>query len=149
MKLEFGNNLQRFFGGGVKLWSIEKILLVKFFEYLPDGIRRTVEKQIDQYNLVQREINGRAVNFYCKKFLNSGAKIPLLTTKVVETKLLSIQFKIPDEKNDLNANFWLVNGRFFSINFSHDMRPFKKVEKVNILDVKNSWRSNVILSEGV
>ena len=137
MKLEFGSWLQNLWFGGVNLLSIEKILLGKFLEYLPVGIRQTVEKQIDQYNLVQREIDGRTVNFYYKKFLGSKVNIPVLSTKVIEAKLLSLKFKILDEDKNLHANFWSVNGKFFCMNFSQDMRPFKNVEQVNIIEVEN------------
>jgi hypothetical protein len=42
-------------------------LLEQLVASLPPPLRSAVESQFDAYNLVQREVDGRALNFYRKK----------------------------------------------------------------------------------
>src|SRR5688572_21049146 len=106
MKDKFGNTFSRLLWGGVALSSIEKCLLQIFVERMPQKLRAVIEQQVDRYNLVQRESDGRAINFYRKEIFVKNAGAPLFTTKLSETKLLSIKFRIEGEEKNFDANFW-------------------------------------------
>ena len=64
VKRTFGNWITRFLRGGQNLTGAEHRLLCLLVENLPPHLRDTAERQFESYNLAQREIDGRALNFY-------------------------------------------------------------------------------------
>jgi hypothetical protein len=61
LKRQFGSRLSRLLGGGATLSSAEYALLDAAITALPPDLRAIVEAQFDAYNLVQREVDGRAL----------------------------------------------------------------------------------------
>ena len=97
MKLEFGGLLRRLFFGGVRLLPIEQALMTAMVEALPPPLQHAVQQQLDAYNLVQREADGRALNFYRmvgRKASRDG--IPPLPIQRGDVKLLRLTFTLAE-----------------------------------------------------
>jgi len=121
----------------------EELLGIAVKELLP-MLRSTVETQLDSYNLVQREVDGRALNFYCIK--DGRVKhddIPPLPLKSGEVKLLSVTFDITGQAENMHMTACAVNGYFFCLAFSNDLRPYKDYRQIMVKEVHQSWRSNI------
>jgi hypothetical protein len=69
VKTNFGNAISRLLWGGVCLSRVESGLLQRMVDELPGKLRAVVEAQFETYNLVQREADGRAVNFYRRRWV--------------------------------------------------------------------------------
>lgn len=67
MRTEFGTSLSRFIRGGVILSGLEVWALKALVSSLPPELQQVVEAQFQRYVLVQREIDGRALNFYPRR----------------------------------------------------------------------------------
>ena len=63
MKRAFGNTITRLLWGGTTLNPVEHQLLERLVAELPTPIRMVAEQQLYACNLVQREADGRALNF--------------------------------------------------------------------------------------
>jgi hypothetical protein len=143
MKTNFGNTFTRLLHGGVVLTSIEKQILGEFVKALPLPLRLPVEEELQSYNLAQRECDGRAINFYRKKFFRPAtAAFPLLPVKSGEIKLLSLSFTILGQPRVFHATITAVNRRLFCMNFSEDLRPFASNQLV-VKEITESWRSGI------
>ena len=145
MKRRFGNVVSRLLYGGVILTSVEYALLESLIQGLPDGIRATVEAQFESYNLVQREIDGRALNFY--RMIRGRADpggIPLLKMSGEEAALIRLSAIVASDAQLIHASLTAVAGRAFSIAFS---RALPAEGKVHVVKVKQAWRSNINLPQ--
>lgn len=147
MKTTFGNSLTRLLNGGTTLTAIEKSLLKETIEALPPVLRSTTETQLDGYNLVQREIDGRALNFYRKQYGRvTRDDLPLLPVKKGETRLLALAFSIPGVPGSFHATASAIDGYFFCLAFSDDLRPFAARHDFSVTKVTESWRSGLLTS---
>jgi hypothetical protein len=146
MKTQFGTAISRFLWGGVCLSPLESGLLLRMVDELPAKLRTVVEAQFECYNLAQREADGRAINFYRKKFgrVDFG-KMPLLAMSVVEAPLVRTSFSIDGEGTEHHAVLTAVNGRAFCLTFDEDMRPHSARSDFAVTRVKRTWRSNFTL----
>ena len=123
---------------------IEKQVLQQLIQALPQILRTPIEAQLNAYNLVQREIDGRALNFYRKKLRHLVRDdMPPLPVKTGEIKLLGLSFSISDFTQKIHATATAIDKYFFCISFSHDLRPFATHNIITIVDVTQSWRSNI------
>jgi hypothetical protein len=145
MKTKFGNLLTRIFRAGVVLMPVEKALLRLSLEELPTALKSIVESQINVYNLVQREVDGRALNFYRIKGrrVNRDDLQPL-PIKSGEVKLLTVTFSIEGNTEDMHATLSAVDKFFFCLAMSECLKPYKNSDRIFIKRVKKSWRSNVV-----
>ena len=144
MKTKFGNILTRISRGGVVLMPIEEALLKCTVEELPASLRSIVESQINTYNLVQREIDGRALNFY--RITRGRVKrddLQPLPIKAGEIKLLSVAFSIEADTKYMHATLSAVNKYFFCMALSECLKPYKNSNRIFIKHVRQSWRSNI------
>lgn len=87
---------------------------------LPDHLRNTVESQFNEYNIVQRETDGRALNFYKMGFLSAK---PRQTRAVLhgngdEATLIRVSVSTPGQTEPLHATLNAVAGRAFCASFS-------------------------------
>jgi hypothetical protein len=141
MKRTFGNFVERLMWGGTTLTEVEFELLQGLVGALPPELRSVVEIQFSAYNLVQREIDGRALNFYRKKGgrANNMEGLPLLQMSVDEAPLVRLTATLAGDTEPLYATLNAVGGRVFCIAFS---RRVRSVGAVAISDVKQAWRSN-------
>lgn len=140
VKRSFGTALQRTLRGGVRLTDLEHELLEAFVDHLPDELAATVSAQPEGYTLVQRESDGRALNFYPAR---RNQHLPKLAVKESEAKLLRFRFQTEPHTDDLHATFVAIDGRFFCASFSHDLRVYKNVRLRRVEDVSQAWRSAV------
>lgn len=145
MKLEFGNLFTRLIWGGVRLLPLEQAVLTKLVESLPEQIREIVTTQLEACNLVQREVDGRALNFYRMvrgRVTREG--VPNLPVKPGEVLLLKIAFNLHNHEQLLHATMTAIDRQFFCVNFSQDLRPLGKYTRVVVQNITNSWRSRVV-----
>ena len=140
MKRVFGNLFTRLVNGGATLTSVEYYLLEKLVASLPQFLRVTVELQFDAYNLVQRGVDGRALNFYRK---NAGRVdlrgVPLLEMARDEAPLARLTARIEGESEPVHATLTAVAGRAFCVAFS---RGLPIAANASVTEVTPAWRSN-------
>lgn len=144
MKTQFGNVFTRILWGGTSLNPFELTVLGSLIEQLPPSLRMPLLGQMDHYNLVQREHDGRALNFYKKargKVTRDG--LPLLPLKSGEVALIKVAFNLQSSHALFHATMTAVNQRFFCCSFSHDTRPLSRVDVASVERVTESWRSNI------
>jgi hypothetical protein len=143
MRTTFGTPLSRFFRGGVLLSELESEITKRLVSELPPELRQIVEAQFSAYVLVQREVDGRALNFYPRrKDLPNRLSAPLLQMDVSEAPLVRMQFSLGNPSVVLHAVLTAVQGRVFCVSFSQDVRPLKNPATLEVLKVVHAWRSN-------
>lgn len=143
VKGRFGNFVARLLWGGVQLSHLEAGLLQRMVDELPDKLKTVVEAQFEAYNLVQREADGRALNFYRKKVGRDDFRgVPLLAMKCAEAPLLRAAFTVGRMREEHHAVLTAVNGRAFCLTFDEDIRPLSVSHDFAITNVTQSWRSN-------
>ena len=145
MKRRFGSIFTRsFVGSGTTLTDVEHSLTEELISRLPDSLKRIVESQIDVYNLVQREIDGRALNFYRVGLGRSlrMARIPVLEMDSEESPLIRISALVEGDPKPINATLTAVNGRVFCVSFGRRVDRYSNGTRVEVTGVKKAWRSN-------
>lgn len=140
MKRAFGTFLSRLLYGGTQLTDPEYQVLCLLVQALPDGLRNVVELQFAQYDLVQRELDGRALNFYCK---SRSAKLPLLALRAEQCPLVRIVVQTRGELKAVHAVLAAVNGRAFCVSMSERIDRVGHLAEAEVIGVVQSWRSNV------
>ena len=86
---------------------------------LPDHLRSTVESQFSEYNLAQREVDGRALNFYKMSLLSTKPTPPqAMLHSNKEAPLIRVSASTPGEAEPLHATLRAVAGRAFCASFS-------------------------------
>jgi hypothetical protein len=128
--------------GGVRLSVLERSLLNRLVSELPGPLRTIVEAQFLGYNLAQREVDGRAVNFYQKGITWVGKPIPLLDMTTIEAALIRLAFKFSKDVGEHHAVLTAVHGRAFCMTFDQDIRPLANQSDYAVTRVTHSWRSN-------
>lgn len=145
MKRNFGNWLSRLFRSGAVLSPLEYDLLVALVRALPLPMRSIVIAQFESYNLVQREIDGRALNFYRMRNgrPNDMQGLPLLRTARIEAPLMRISATIEGEREPIHAVLTAVEGRAFCVSLSRRVhhRIYGGIRQVT--RVEQAWRSVV------
>ena len=116
-------------------------MLQQLVASLPPPLRSAVERQFEAYNLVQREVDGRALNFYRKKGgkANNMEGLPLLKMAVEEAPLVRLTASVSGDSEPLHATLTAVGGRVFCMALSRPVRP---EGSVTVSDIKQAWRSN-------
>ena len=145
MKRHFGTFLTRsFFGAGASLTDIEHRMIEELISSLPDWLRATVETQMDSYDLLQREVDGRALNFYRKRSGTSDRTdgLPILEMRGDEAPLMKITVRLGDEPEPVHATLNAVCGRVFCVAFSRRVDLIPRTATVAVTDRKDPWRSN-------
>jgi hypothetical protein len=149
MKRHFGTLFTRFLWGGTTLTKTEHAMLVELVKQLPIALQKTVNSQFQAYNLVQREINGRTLNFYRKLHgkSNNMDGLPLLEMKKDEAPLIGLTVRFQHNGQVLHVTLTAVHGRVFSINF--DCRPPRVSTGLlfTVEKVRPSWKSDFIVPE--
>ena len=149
LRRTFGNWATRLLRGGHVLTAAEHHILAQLVSQLPDELRVPVEAQFDSYNLVQREVDQRALNFYRVKIGKRGAVTiaPLLKSKVEEAPLIRLSFSVSGESEPLHAVLTAVHGRAFCVSFSRAVPRDKAPSDYAILKTTQAWQSNFNLNE--
>lgn len=122
----------------------EHAVLLALVEALPYELRLVVEAQFDAYNLVQREFDGRALNFYRKMGgkLNNMTGLPLLKQQQRDAPLIRITALIGSSQEPLHAVLTAVGGRAFRVSFNRSMSWKERAKPIQIEKVVQAWRSN-------
>ena len=145
VKRHFGGLVSRLLRGGTTLSDTEYSVICALVDALPVDLRTIVSTQLNSYNLVQRESDGRALNFY--RFKNGSPSftddLPQLHMKTVESPLIRAKLSVEGEQEPLHAVLAAVRGRVFCVSFSRP--PGSAARSVRILDIEQSWRSSVIV----
>lgn len=146
MKKQFSNFLLNLTRNGKQLSNLEEKLLSVFFDHVPEKIGVIIKQQFKPYNLLQREIDGRATNFYrIKKGKVKRDDLPKLETKQNETKLMSMGFRIKNVDKNMYVTFWAVDGYFFCMNFSDNINEYLQEKEVEIFQIEKSYKSNCVI----
>jgi hypothetical protein len=144
LKRQFGSRLSRLLNGGATLSSAEHALLDAAVTALPPELRAIVEAQFGAYNLVQREVDGRALNFYRKeRGVVRSEGLPLLPLKEQEAPLIRLSGRIEGSPEPVHAVLTAVSGRAFSLTTDRALELRERERTVKIERVVNAWRSNL------
>ena len=143
MKRDFSNLITRLIGGGVRLTDAEYFLLRTLVEHLDPEIRGVVESQFEQYNLVQREVDGRALNFYRKVRGRLAEPSQILEMKGEKAPLIKISVSAPGDRRPLHAVLTAVGGRAFCVTFDRAPPKPRLAADVSVTSSTQSWRSEV------
>ena len=142
VKRQFGGLIPRLLRGGTTLSDAEYAVICFLVDALPPDLRSIVSIQLNAYNLVQRESDGRALNFY--RFKNGSPSfvddLPQLQMKTEESPLVRAKLSFEGEKEPLHAVLTAVRGRVFCVSFS---RPPRATPSVRVRDTEQSWQSSV------
>jgi hypothetical protein len=121
-------------GGTANFTPLEKTLLSGLESRLGPTAGDLLRKQINEIDLIQRHSDCREVCCYTKR------RDPSLTfpARAAEIKFATIEFRIPQQTTRWRADFHLVNGHFFSIDFTPTpkairMRTDFEIESAEIL----------------
>ena len=145
MKRHFGSWATRcMLGSGVTLSDSEHHVLSLLVAELPPHLRLKVEYQFESYNLVQREIDKRTLNFYRSRAWGRGVLpvSPLLKSKLEVAPLVRLRLKVAGQPAPLHAVLTSVGGRAFSVSFSRPLARDGKPEEYSIAKVTQAWLSN-------
>jgi hypothetical protein len=148
MRTQFGTPLSRLLRGGVVLSELESWALRALVSSLPAELKQVVETQFQRYVLVQREVDGRALNFYPRRSeLKGRLNAPLLQMDREDAPLVRIKISVANPYGTLHAVLSAVLGRVFCVSFNQDVRPFAGASGFEVQDVEQSWRSNFSLAK--
>lgn len=145
MKRHFDTLLTRsFLGTGTSLTEVEHRIAEELIASLPEWLRTTVDIQMDAYNLVQREVDGRALNFYRKRSGRGACMsgFPKIEMHGDEAPLARVTVRVGDEGQTVHATLNAVAGRVFCIAFSSRVDALPAGTKLSVTDRKEAWRSN-------
>lgn len=145
IKRAYGNVFTRLLSGGVTLSSLEQAVLAKLIGALPPELQEPFLAQLDGCNLVQRESDGRALNFYKKQGGRvTRAHLPDLPVNTGEVLLLKMAFAVPGQGHPFHATMTAIDKQFFCLSFSHDLRPLQKANEITVQKITQSWRSSIV-----
>ena len=143
VKTNFGNAISRLLWGGVCLSRVESGLLQRMVDELPGKLRAVVEAQFETYNLVQREADGRALNFYRRRWGRADvSNVPLLAMRGMDAPLIRVSFTIDENGPEHRAVLTTMNRWAFCLTFDADMRALCGSPDFSVMHVTRSWRSN-------
>ena len=146
MRWTFGNMLTRLLWGGTTLRAAEGKLLEIAVAELPPAIRTTVETQLAAYNLAQREVDGRTINFYRKanNDTRGTTSMPRLQTPHAEAPLVRIKVGFDPANEPVHAVLMAVHGRVFCLTLSRAITPKDDATRASLQGSVASWRSTVV-----
>jgi len=145
MKRQFGSLLaSSFLGRGATLTEVEHTLSEELIRRLPISLKVIVETQIEAYNLVQREVDGRALNFYRMRSGRAAPmdELPQLEMDVEEAPLMRITASVAEDSQPVHATLSAVSGRVFCVAFNRRVDGYPPGTTVRVTSHKDAWRSN-------
>jgi len=144
VKRYFGSLLLRLLRGGVVLRKGEHQIVSAMLAELPDHLRETVESQFNEYNLVQREADGRELNFYKMGLLSGRPLQPraLLHGNSENAPLIRVSVSTSGAVEPLYGTLSVAAGRAFCASFSRPVPEVRREEALKITKVTHAWQSN-------
>jgi hypothetical protein len=114
--------------------KLEERLLREVSTSLPPSSAAIFQAQIEDIRRARRFIGGsREVLFYRNKGHEAS---PPFAANHAELKFAMIRFKVAGIQECWTANFWLVSGRFFSIDFSQNPRAIESSSAIEVTDFR-------------
>lgn len=144
MRRHFGSIWTRsIFGSGTTLTDTEHHLTEQLILRLPEDLRLIAEAQFDAYDLVQRESDGRALNFYRKgKTASDGpCDFPLIPMTADEATLIRATVKVGVNSQPLHVTLNAVQGRVFCVAFDRRIDSTTDYGTIRFTEIKDSWRT--------
>ncbi len=135
---KFGGWLARALRGGVVLAPAEQWLLQELVAALPPHLRPTVESQLRCYNLAQREVDGRAINFYARPASRFSA--PLLPMSAAPAVLVRVKAS-SGAAEPVHATLTAVSGQVFCMAISRCVQSLPAAS-LELAGITEAWRSN-------
>ena len=116
---------------------LERRLLAELQSHLSHDAGQRLAEQLERITLVQRHLGSREICCYPRR----GGKIrhdPTLNFEVgpEELKLATVKFKPAGQSQAWKADFWVVNGHFFSIDFRPAAQPIQQTDDIEIQSVE-------------
>ena len=144
MKRFFGSPLLRLIRGGVVLHRAEYQIISVMVAELPEHVQRVVVRQFNEYTVVQREADGRALNFYKMGYFSSK---PVQTSatlqgKAGEADLISVSALTPGQSEALHATLNVIGGRVFQVSFSRPVFDLKDGQALKMTKFTHAWHKN-------
>ena len=134
------SDLMRIFRGGTRPTSFEKLCIEACLTHLPERIKDIANSQLAEYNLIQREIDGRALNFYkIVRFNQIAEPSNLLPIKSKDCVLLKIEVET-DAQEKLNVTLHATGYRIFCIQFIRSVSHLKSIKEISVTKCTQSWR---------
>ena len=134
------SELVRILRGGIRPTSFEQLCIEACLKNLPEQIKDMANTQLAQYNLIQREIDGRALNFYkVARFNQIVEPSNLLPIKSKDCVLLKIEVET-DTKESVNVTLHATGYRVFCIQFSRSVSNLKSTKEIAVKKITQSWR---------
>jgi hypothetical protein len=114
--------------------KLEECLLQELCTSLAPPSAAIFRAQLDDIQRARRFIGrSREVLFYRKRGREAS---PAFVANHAELKFATIRFAVPGIQGSWTANFWLVSGRFFSIDFSQNPRAIQSASAVEISEFR-------------
>ncbi|MHA2852290.1 hypothetical protein, partial [Vibrio harveyi] len=137
------NKLRKMILGCTDLTPFEEQSIKLCIDNLPENLKGIAAAQFKEYNLIQREYDGRTVNFYkvkcLRKVVNPNQLLPIKTDDCV---LIKLELKtISNER--IGVTLHATGHRIFSASFSKDVSNLGKIEGMRLEKLTKSWRSVV------
>jgi hypothetical protein len=121
---------------------LERKLIDALAERLGSDARALLMEQVEQINLVQRHAKDKEVNFYCMRQGKPAFDERFRFPERHETKLATVTFKAANAPKQLRADFWIVNGHLFTIEFKQSPKQLRDIEIENLELFINPMESN-------
>ncbi|MHB9069029.1 MAG: hypothetical protein ACYC54_01540 [Sedimentisphaerales bacterium] len=115
---------------------LEISLLKSLCEAVPIEMAENLKRQLATIKKIQRINDGREVDLYYQPPINSReAATNRIMPYIGESKFATIKFMIPEKTSEILADFWLVNGYLFSMNFNSSPREYVKRDVINVREI--------------
>lgn len=131
--------LPRILGGGPRsvFTPLERRLLDELQANLEPPAREILSRRRESINLVQRHFQSSEICCYSRRmgriYHDPATRFP---ADAEEMKLATIRFRVPAEKKTWTAEFHLVRGQFFSIDFRPGAQSIQSRELVEVQSVE-------------
>ena len=145
MKRQFGSLLSRTLGRSTSLSPLEHEITRTLVDQLPPNLRAVATQQFGAYKLVQREVDGRALNFY----FGAGSQkpeergLPKFEQLTNEAMLARITLRVGKQTEPIHAVLTSVGGRAFSVTLSRSPTREEHQMSVQVEASVPSWRGTL------
>lgn len=121
----------------LRLAPLEKRLCAEAISKLPPDAAAAIERQMAEYNLVQRDGYKKMTHFYSIRRGKEGFPDELLfPARAEDFKFATVKFHVPGKVADYSANFWSMGGHFFRITFSDTIADIMHRDDIEITKTK-------------
>jgi len=118
----------------LRLSPLEKRLYAEAVRKLPPDAAAAVERQMVEYNLVQRDGYKKMTHFYSIRRGKEGFPDALrFPERIEDFKFASVKFRAPGSSTEYKANFWGMRGRFFRITFNDTIEDIMHRDDIEVL----------------